>query len=64
MKPTIPTIKISIPKMIIGHCRILTHDSACKVVSQIPAAMIGIERSTAMKFMTPITLLLNAILQI
>lgn len=47
--------------MMTGHCRILTQAlSACEL-SQIPAPMMGIERSTATKFMAPMTLLLSAI---
>lgn len=49
------------PKMMTGHCRIFTHELSCSVANQIPAPMIGIDRSMATKLIAPMTLLLRAI---
>lgn len=61
MKPASATIKMRTPRIMIGHCRNFMQESAGPFVSQIPAPIIGIERTTAIKFMPPITLLLIAI---
>lgn len=60
MKPARDTIKRRTPRTMTGHWRNLTHVSAGSFVSQIPAAMIGMERITARRFMNPMMLLLIA----
>lgn len=61
MKPARETIKRRTPRIMTGHWRNLTHVSAGSFVSQIPAAMMGMERITARRFMKPMMLLLIAI---
>lgn len=61
-KPASATTKINMPRMMTGHCKIFTQELSGSCASQIPAPMIGIERSIATKLMAPMTLLLNAIL--
>ena len=42
-----------------GHCKSFPQELTGSFASQIPASMIGIERSIATKLMAPMTLLLT-----
>lgn len=61
IKPARATTKMTTPKIITGHCRILTQELSVSIASQIPAPITGIDNSMATKLMHPMTLLLNAI---
>lgn len=61
MKPVNATRRMTMPRTMTGHCKTCTQALSACVASQIPAPMMGIERSKAMKFMAAMTLLLNAI---
>ena len=57
--PTSATTKINIPRIMTGHCKSFPQELTGSFASQIPASMIGIERSIATKLMAPMTLLLT-----
>ncbi|OMP06457.1 hypothetical protein CCACVL1_01568 [Corchorus capsularis] len=60
MKPNRATTEIEIPRIIRGHCKILTQVLSGSFVSQIPAPIIGIERSKVMKLIAPTMVFLVA----
>ena len=58
IKPASATTKINIPRIMTCHCKSFTQELFGSFACQIPAPMIGIERSKATKLMIPMTLLL------
>ncbi|KAK8482406.1 hypothetical protein V6N12_013150 [Hibiscus sabdariffa] len=60
-KPNSATTEIEAPRIMRGHCSIFTQALSGSFASQIPAPMIGIERSKVMKLIVPTMVLFAAI---